>query len=89
MYNYKCVDDETLAYSYAGNPTKLLINSLDIETKETDKDQRTICRIKIKWEQNICSYVNKRLMFYLGWNNLALVWNNQILVGRPKIGVLT
>ena len=40
--NLKFVDDKTLAYSYSGDPTKVLQKALDIELKGTVKDKMII-----------------------------------------------
>ena len=40
--NYKFVDDKTLILCYEGNPTKILQDALDIELRETKKDQMII-----------------------------------------------
>ena len=42
VQNLKFVDDKTLVYSYSGNPTETLQQSLDIELEETLKDKMII-----------------------------------------------
>ena len=44
--NYKFVDDKTLAHSYAGDPSDILQQALDIETSETVKDKMIIKELK-------------------------------------------